>query len=257
MVDKNDSLAREIDEELRREKFEKLWEKYGTLVLAAAAAIVIAVGGYQLYDQHKRSVAAENGARYEAAVTLVEQSKSDEAQTALNEIISSGHAGYASLAQLQLAGIHLKANRPKDALAIFEALATSQSADADIKSFALLQAAALRLGDADFTELQNRLKPLADGATPWRHQAREILGVAAFKAGKFDEARALLTPLLADQETPRAAIDRVQLILSAIASSESGKSAPVTATPAPAAPQTPAKGESPPSDAGKPAAEGQ
>jgi hypothetical protein len=238
MVDKNDSLSREIDEELRREKLEKLWEQYGTYVLGAAAAIVIAVGGYQLYDQRKKSFAAENGARYDAAVTLLEQSKTDEAQKALSEVLASGHAGYASLAQLQLAGIHLKANRPQDALAVFEALATSPSADADIKTFALLQAAALRLGQADFTELQNRLKPVAEGSTAWRFQARELLGTAAFKAGKFDDARSQLTPLLADPETPRAALDRIQLILAAMASADAGKAA---AGPAATAPQTPAK----------------
>ena len=238
MVDKNDSLSREIDEELRREKLEKLWEQYGTYVLGAAAALVIAVGGYQLYDQRKKSFAAENGARYDAAVTLLEQSKTDEAQKALSEVLASGHAGYASLAQLQLAGIHLKANRPQDALAVFEALATSPSADADIKTFALLQAAALRLGQADFTELQNRLKPVAEGSTAWRFQARELLGTAAFKAGKFDDARAQLTPLLADPETPRAALDRIQLILAAMASADAGKAA---AGPAATAPQTPAK----------------
>jgi hypothetical protein len=238
MVDKNDSLSREIDEELRREKLEKLWEQYGTYVLGAAAALVLAVGGYQLYDQRKKSFAAENGARYDAAVTLLEQSKTDDAQKALTEVLASGHAGYASLAQLQLAGIHLKANRPQDALAVFEALATSPSADADIKTFALLQAAALRLGQADFTELQNRLKPVAEGSTAWRFQAREILGTAAFKAGKFDDARAQLTPLLADPETPRAALDRIQLILAAMASADAGKAA---AGPAATAPQTPAK----------------
>jgi len=257
MVDKNDSLFREIDEELRRERLEKLWERYGMYVLGAAAAIVLAVGGYQLYEQRRKSVAAENGARYEAAVKLIEQVKTDDAQKALSEVISSGHPGYASLAQLQLAGIHLKANRPQDALAIFEALATSPSADADIKTYARLQAAALRLGQADFTELQNRLKPIAEGSTPWRFQAQELLGTAAFKAGKLDEARATLTPLLADPNVPRSALDRVQLILDAMASSEAGKQAAGQPAPAAAAPQTPAMGESESSLSGKPATEGQ
>jgi hypothetical protein len=254
MVDKNDSLAREIDQELRREKFEKLWEQYGTYILVGAGTIVAAVAGYQFYDQRQKSIAAESGARYEEAVTLVEQSKTADAEKLVAEIISGGHAGYASLAQLQLAGIHLKANRPKDALAVFEALATSPSADADIKAFALLQAAALRIGEADFTELQNRLKPLAEGKTPWRFQASELLGTAAFKAGKSSEALLVLTPLLTDPETPRSTSDRVQLILGAITAAEVGKPAEATAAPAPAAPQTPAKEDAKPSEAGNPAA---
>jgi hypothetical protein len=152
------------------------------------------------------------------------------------------------LAQLQLAGLHVQADRPKDALAVFEALATSGGADADVKTFAALQAASLRLGEADFTEMQNRLKPLADGKTAWRPAAIELLGTAAYKAGKFEEARTILTPLLVEPQTPRATLDRVQLILGAIAAAETGKGAP-----APAAPQTPAKETVSPPAAEKPA----
>jgi hypothetical protein len=225
-------------------------------VLAAAGAIVVAVGGYQLYDQHRKSVAAENGARYEDAVKLIEQVKTDDAQKALSQIISSGHAGYASLAQLQLAGIHMKANRPKDALAVFETLAANPAADSDIRTFAQLQAAALRLGEGDFTELQNRLKPIAEGSTPWQFQARELLGTAAYKAGKIEEARSALTPLIADPNAPREALERIQLILGAIASAEASKQAAAPAAPAAAAPQTPAKGEANPSESGTPATGG-
>ncbi len=248
MVDKNDSLLREVDEELRRERFEKLWERYGMYVVGAAVLLVAIVGGQQFWQQRQKSLAEETGAKYEAALKLVEAKKPDEAQKALNELIAGGHKGYASLAQLQLAGLHLQADRPKDALAVFEALATSGSADADAKTFAALQAASLRLGEADFTEMQNRLKPLADGKSAWRFAAIELLGTAAYKAGKLDEARTILTPLLIDSQTPRAMLDRVQLVLGAIAAAETSKGAA-----APAAPQTPAKETVSPPAAEKPA----
>jgi len=257
MVDNNESLLREVDEALRREQFEKMWERYGIYVLGAAALLVALVGGHQIWQARQTRLAQESGAGYEAAVKLVEASKTDEAQAALGEIIASGHKGYASLAQLQLAGVHLKANRPKDALAAFEALATSPSADADIKTFAALQAASLRLGEADFTEMQNRLKPLAEGPTPWRFLARELLGTAAYKAGKIEEARSILLPLLADREAPRGAVDRVQLMLGAIASVEAQKPAPAPAAVAPEAPQTPAKETSAPAGADTPQPGGQ
>src|SRR5262249_57064316 len=52
MVDDKDSLAREIDEELRREQLLKLWEQYGTYVVAAAALLILAIGGHQYHEQH-------------------------------------------------------------------------------------------------------------------------------------------------------------------------------------------------------------
>ena len=58
MIDQRDSLAREVDEELRREQLLKLWEKYGTYVVALIALIVVGVGGVKYY-QYRTTVAAE------------------------------------------------------------------------------------------------------------------------------------------------------------------------------------------------------
>jgi hypothetical protein len=235
MVDRNDPLLREVDEELRRERFEKLWEQYGMYMLAAAAILVAMVGGYKLWETRQHSLATAGGAQYEAALKLIEANKNDEAQKALNEIIAGGQKGYTPLSQLQLAGLHLSAGRPKEALAVFEALATSSTADTDMKTFAGLQAASLRLGEADFTEMQNRLNALVEGTSAWRIPARELLGTAAYKAGKLEEARKLLQPLLADPQSPRGTLQRVQLVLGAIAAAEVQKVAPAAA-PSPAAP---------------------
>ena len=58
MVDQRDSLAREIDEELRREQLLKLWERYGIHLIAAAVLIIAGIGGYKYYE-HRRAMAAE------------------------------------------------------------------------------------------------------------------------------------------------------------------------------------------------------
>ncbi len=250
MVDRNDTLLREVNEELRRERLEKLWERYGMYLVAGAALFVASIGGYQLWESRKLAEAQENGARYEAALNLVKAEKSDEAQKALEQISAGGHEGYAALAQLQQAGLHLKTDRPKDALAIFEKLATAPSPDANIKTFAAVQAASLRLDEADFTEMQNRLNDLANGTSPWRIPAKELLATAAYKAGKLDEARKLLMELLTEPEAPRGTINRVQLLLGAVAASEVGKTAtatpaaPAAAAPATTAPSAPAAPES-------------
>jgi hypothetical protein len=51
------------------------------------------------------------------------------------------------------------------------------------------------------------------------------LGVAAFKAGKRDEARSILTPLLVDQKVPPSIAERAQIVLAEIAGGEIEKKA--------------------------------
>ena len=47
----------------------------------------------------------------------------------------------------------------------------------------------LRLDSANWTDMQNRLNDLAADGNAWRFSARELLGLAAQKAGKTEEAR--------------------------------------------------------------------
>jgi hypothetical protein len=233
MADNNDALFREVEEELRREQFQKLWERYGTYILAAAALIVVSVGGVKYWESHKLARSQSAGAEYEAAIGLSAAGKSEDSAKALEQIAANGPAGYAALAELSLAGAKLKAGKRDEALAIFDKLAAQGGADPILANFAKLQAVSLRLGQADFTDIKNRLTPLMADDSSWRYIARELLGTAAVKAGKLEEARTTLAPLLVDPQVPQSAVERVRQVMSTIAVAELAKSPP-SAAPAPA-----------------------
>jgi hypothetical protein len=166
--------------------------------------------------------------------------KPDDAAKAFQAIADSGPKGYAALAKLHIAGDLAKAGKTDEALKAFEALAKDASSDELLKSYAQLQAAALRLGDADWTEIQNRLTPLAGDNGAFKISAREMLGIAAYKAGKLDEARKYLEPLLIDQGASRGIQERIKVVMAGIAGAEMAAKATAVAPadkPA-AAPQT-------------------
>lgn len=248
MVDKNDALFREVEEELRREQFAKLWERYGVYFIALAVAVVAIVAGSQMWEARRVANANAAGAEYEAASALLTSGKSEEALKAFESIASTGPRGYAALAKLSEAGVYLKLDKRPEALAAFDKLANDTSADPLLANFARLQAAALRLGEADYAEMETRLKSLTGDTNPWRFTARELLGSAALAAGKLDEARTMLTPLLADPGLGQAARERLHRLMAKIATGELS-SAPPAATPAAPAPDASA----PAQDAEKPA----
>lgn len=239
MVDNNDSLYREVQEELRREQFAKLWKRYGNYILAGAASVVLLVGGYQYWQHQKIATAQTAGSRYEAAIALATSGKTEEANKALEDIAATGPRGYATLADMGLAAASLKAGKTAEAVVIFDRVAADAGADPLLASFAKLQAAALRLGEADFTEMENRLKPLTSDTSPWRYLAKEYLGTAALKAGKQDEARAILSPLLSDALLPSSAAERIRRLMDTIATAElaskpAAETKPADPSPAPA-----------------------
>lgn len=225
MVDRNDSLLREVDEELRREQLEKLWQKYGAYALIVAALIVVGIGGSKWLEARRLAAAEAAGTAYQAAIADLTAGKNSEAAKALEALAKDGPAGYAQLAELRLAGTALKEGRTADALAAFESVAKNRSADGLLRGFAQLQAASLRLADADFTEMQNRLNDLISADGPWRGNARELLGVAALKAGRADEARKAFEQLLGERAVPPSIVERARTYMAAIVAGEMAKPA--------------------------------
>jgi len=239
MADRNDTLLREVEEELRREQYAKLWDKYGMYVLAVAALILVVVGGYKIWEARRIAAEEAAGAKYEEAVkaAAAAQSSKDGADAkAFEQIAAGGPKGYSTLAKMQVAGAYAKAGKTAEAVAAYEMLGNDVTADPLFRDFGRLQAAALRLGQADWTEMQNRLNDLAADNGSWRYSAKELLGVAAFKAGKLDEARRTFEVLLRDPRAPPGLGERSRNMMAAIVAAEraQGKSA-ATGSVAPAA----------------------
>lgn len=223
MTDQRDSFAREIDEELRREQILKLWEKYGTHAIAAAVLIIFGVLGYKYYEQRRVAASEAAGDRFTMAARAAAQDKSADAQKSLEELAASGPASYAALARIRLAGAEREAGKTEQALSAFEAVSKQGGVDPLLADYARLQAAMLRVDTADWTEMQNRLKPLVADGNPWRFSARELLALAAQKAGRSEDARSEFQKLAGDREAPPSIGERARVMLAMLTEAELAK----------------------------------
>jgi hypothetical protein len=57
----------------------------------------------------------------------------------------------------------------------------------------------------------------------WRFSARELLGLAAYRAGRLDEAKQVLVALVADPEVPTSIGERARMLMSMITAAELAK----------------------------------
>jgi hypothetical protein len=205
-------IFREIDDEIRRDKAAKAWERYQKPIIALAVLIVIAAGGWRYYDFDRTKKAQAAGAQYETALQLSREGKTAEAEAALGEIAKSGPAGYALLARFRAAG-ESSARDPDGAVKIFDGIAADTSVDATLRDVARLRAAILRVDKADAGELQRRLEPMAQAGQPFRASARELLAVAALKRNDLAAAGKWLDMIVVDTQTPGEIRQRAEALL--------------------------------------------
>jgi hypothetical protein len=208
----------------------KLWDRTAPYVIGAAVLIVVATAGYRGWEYWQERQSQSSGDRFVAAVQLSADGRYEESIAALESLIADGSGGYPILARFRIATEKAQSGDTAGAVAEFDTIAAG-NAPAEMRAMARLRAALLLVDTASFVDLENRLRDLAATGTPWRHTAREILGLAAWRSGDYATAKQHFDSLVADQEAPQDLRQRVQLMLALVGAKLGGDAvAPTDAT---------------------------
>ena len=203
MADPKDSLLREIDEELRQERYAELWRKYGNYVIGAAATLVLGVAGYQGWNTYDISTRRAEGERFFDAQRLADSNQPEAAQRSFARLAEDAGAGYALLARFQNAALTAQTGDRLAAAAAYRELAEDTGIDALYRDLALVLGALQEVNAADPTALIRRLAPLTADDNPWRYSAREITAILARRSGDVAKARELFSGLAGDEAAPQ------------------------------------------------------
>lgn len=209
-------IFHEVDEEVRREQLKKLWDKYSIVLIAAAVLIVAGIAGWRGYEYYVGKKAAEAGAQFEAALTLVEEGKQADAEAAFAKIAGDAPQGYRLLARFQAAAALAHTKQP-EGIKAFDDLAADASLGRTWQDLAGVRAGLLLVDTAPLADMQKRLDPLAEPGRPYRHTARELLALSAWKNNDAAATKRYIDMIAADGETPPGTRSRVDVLSALIA----------------------------------------
>jgi hypothetical protein len=201
----------EVDEEVRREQLKKLWARYGNYVIALAILLVAAVAAWRGYQYWEAKKAAEAGAAYDAAAQIAETGNHGEAEAAFAKLAADSTAGYRQLARLREAA-ELSERDPKAAVAAYDAIAKDNAGQQLVGDLAAIRAAFLLVDTAKLDEMTQRLEPLAQPGSAFRHSARELLALSAWRSGDAAATRRWSEAAKDDPEAPPALRARMDVL---------------------------------------------
>ncbi|GBD44513.1 hypothetical protein HRbin40_02002 [bacterium HR40] len=210
---KPDEFIREVDEELQREQLLRLWRRIGPWLIAAAALVVLGTAGKVGYDSWRDSRLQARAAAFADA----ERRAGSSAQAAeiWLGVAANERDGLAVLATLRAAAALREAGDRGRAIELLDRLGR-ENADPLFADLARLVSARSRLDSADTAALAAELEPLAAAGRPFRHSARETLGLSALRTGDRERARALLRELVDDATAPSGLKTRARELLDAL-----------------------------------------
>jgi hypothetical protein len=204
-------LFDEVDEEVRREQLKKLWDKYSIFIIAGALLIIAAVGGWRGYQYLEAQKAAEAGAAFDAAIDLAEQNKHAEAQAAFDKIAATAPSGYRMLARLRAAA-EVAARDPKAGAKLYDDIAADSSVGTVQQDLARIRAAGLLIDTESYPNMLQRLEAATKPDATFRHTARELLALSAWRANDTAAARQWLEMIANDGATPSAMRSRAEAL---------------------------------------------
>ncbi len=214
-------LFDEVDEEVRREQLKKLWDKYSIFIVAGALLIIAGVGGWRGYQYFEAKKAAEAGGAFDKAVELSGANKHTEAEAAFNELAAKAPSGYRVLARLRAAA-EVAGRDPKAGAKLYDDIAADRSVGAEQQDLARIRAAGLLVDSAGYSEMLQRLESSTGPEATFRHTARELLALSAWRANDTASARKWLDLIANDGETPpslRSRAEALQALLPPVAKS--------------------------------------
>ena len=214
-------LFDEVDEEVRRDQLKKLWDQYSIYIIAGALLIIAGVGGWRGYQYLEAQKAAAAGAAFDQAVELSEQNKHAEAEAAFNDLAAKAPSGYRMLARLRAAA-EVASRDPQAAAKMYDDISADRSVGAEERDLAKVRAAGLLLDTASYPSMLQRLEASTGPEATFRHTARELLALSAWRAGDMAAARKWLDLIANDGETPpslRSRAEAMQALLPPVAKS--------------------------------------
>jgi hypothetical protein len=208
----HDDVFREVDEEVRREQLQKLWERYQYLIIGVVLLIVVGVGGWRFYEWQQTRLAAQIGTQFENAMALADEGKHDEAEEIFAQIAVNGTPAYRVLARIRQAA-QLAQSNPAAATETYKQISADNSVEQVLRDIAALRAAGLLIDAGNYADARKLLEPLSQPGRDFRHAARELLALNAWKSGDRPGAMKWYAAILTDPEAPAASRARVEMLI--------------------------------------------
>jgi hypothetical protein len=160
----------------------------------------------------RNSRAAEASDRLYAALETAEGGDVEAARQTLADVEAEGVNGYPTLARFRQAGLLAESGDIQGAIAAYDTLASTES-NIQLRELAFIMAANLLVDTGTLDDVEARIVTIASGEGGMVNAARELLGLARYKAGDHAAAQAVFEDILSDPRASNVQLSRVSFYL--------------------------------------------
>ncbi|MDE3059416.1 MAG: hypothetical protein KGJ06_00210 [Pseudomonadota bacterium] len=199
-------LLHEIEEDIRHERFERLWKRAGKIMLAVSVAIVLATVVGVTVKNHQRTVAMEKTDVLMRGMKKLDMKDYQGAIADFNTLAADTHSSYYGMAMLKKAQAQEALGDKSGAQATYKALSENASAFGGLA----------RMQSGDTATLPGR-------NSPFYYTESEMRAWQLLQQGKKEEAAKQFAALRDDMDAPPSLRDRMAQVLQTMKTEQKDK----------------------------------
>lgn len=224
----------EVQEELRKDDYNKWMKRYGPFVLGFIVLVIAAAGYMEWNKANTERLARATSASYITASNLAAEGNVDASIKSFLRLSEEAPAGYSGLSLMRAGELELGKGNTSQAVTLLDRAAQTFETTRH-QQLAQIKAAYILAGEGAYGDVITRATPLAETGEPYEYLARELLGFAAKENGDMATALKQFTYLDTIPGVPESIKQRAEQNLG-LMSAKSKDTAGTTENIAPAAP---------------------
>lgn len=198
----DETFLREVDEELRRERFNTFLSRYGWALLAAVVLLLGALGGWMWWQNRQEERAVEQAQALLQAVENLQAGNEAAAVPIIDRLAESDIEGYRAAALFARANVQIAADEIDAAVATLGEIAGNEEFDEPYRHAALVRQTALQFDSLAPAEVIRRLRPIAQPGSAWFGSAGEMAAIAYLQLDRPDRAGPIFAAIAQDETVP-------------------------------------------------------
>ncbi len=201
-------ILKEIQSELKEEKFEKLIIQHGSKLVLIAVLAVVVTFFYSFYKKQSAISSMEAGSVFYKAI------KSNKIED-FEKVYKKENSGFSALSSMQIAGIQYSKENYDEAKKALLKIIDDKESDKTLVELSKLNLSYIFISEKDYINSEKILKTLTDNSA-FKNSARELLATIFINQNKKAEAKILLNNIINDELASNTQKQRANIALNII-----------------------------------------
>lgn len=196
------NIFNEVDEDIRKERYKKLWSTYGKYLIGLIISIILIFSINQYLVSKNIADNKKLLDMYFAAAEDIEKSQFELANKSLNKIYNDKNSTLAAFSAFKLSESYLKNNNKIDAIALLENIFNNNSLETIYRELALYKYIMINFDMLDVSSIESKISIINIKERQLNPYFKELLGIKHITAGDKAKASLMFNELLSSENTP-------------------------------------------------------